>query len=130
MRYKNLITEVLSAHADQLLKKQNRERDYTQLFPDNQDLPVLLTLADQVQATLKPVDASSSFKKQLYQDLLAAAHLKQFEKEQSVSHKKTVPNSFLISVIFSALIAVSSIVLYVRYQQRLRYKTLSNNVAN
>ena len=82
MSYKNLIIEVLSAHADQLLKAEQRSRDYAALFPHQTELPPLLTLADQVNAALQPINPPQSFKEQLQRDLLAAAHLKQAKEEQ------------------------------------------------
>jgi len=49
MPYKNLISDVLSAHADQILQDQNYEESYASLFPENQNLPPLLNLADHVK---------------------------------------------------------------------------------
>ena len=77
MVYKNLIIEVLAAHADRLRGKKLNRHNYIDLFPNQDDLPALLTLADKVQATLSPVSPSASFKAQLRHDLMAAAHNKQ-----------------------------------------------------
>ena len=113
MPYKNLISEVLSAHADQLLKKQNRSRDYTALFPDNQDLPKLLTLADHVKAALEPVAPSNDFKERLQRDLMAAAHLKQHKQQNTPS----TPISNLTPVIISGFIALAGLFYLTRRQQ-------------
>jgi hypothetical protein len=127
MPYKNLISEVLSAHADQLLKKQNKSRDYARLFPDNQDLPPLLTLADHVNAALQPVQPPQSFKEQLQRDLMAAARMKQFAREETAQSPSVYQTPLLISAIISALIVLGSLFVFFRWQHQSQQKTLTNN---
>ncbi len=109
MPYKNFMTEVLSAHAEQKLDHQN----YAQLFPGNDELPALLSLADRIKSALEPVSAPSSFTQKLHQDLVTAAAQKNRQNEQS-SVALTSPMFF--SAILSALLVLSSILFFVRKQ--------------
>ncbi len=102
MTYKNLIAEVLSAHADQLLKAEKNSQDYTDLFPNQAELPSLLTLAGQVHAALKPVTLPKTFKEQLQRDLLAAAHLRQAERVQ-VTDRHILPSSPILTIAVTLL---------------------------
>jgi len=105
MSYQNLIAEVLSAHADQLLKEAKNGQDYAKLFPDQAELPLLLTLADRIKAVLKPVPPPESFKEQLQRDLLAAAYLKQAESKKSITHQ-VLPPSPKVTIALTMLITV------------------------
>jgi len=110
MPYKNFMTEVLSAHAEQKLDHQN----YAQLFPGNKDLPVLLSLADKIKNALEPVSAPPSFTDKLHQDLVAAALQKNHQAEKSDSLVFASP--LFLSAIVSALLVLSSIFFFVRKQ--------------
>lgn len=82
MSVKNLIAEVLSAHADRRLKEAKSGLDYARLFPDDEELSVLLTLADQVRNVLKPVEPSAHFQDQLKEELIIAAQQQLTEDKQ------------------------------------------------
>jgi hypothetical protein len=110
MSYKNLIAEVLSAHADQILKAEKTGQDYAIMFPNQEELPSLLCLADHVHAALQPVNPPQSFKDQLQRDLLAAAHLKQAEQTTATQEhfpflppKLTVALTMLITLVIGLL---------------------------
>lgn len=118
MPYKNFMTEVLSAHAEQKLDTQN----YAQLFPKNKDLPTLLFLADKIRTALEPVSAPASFTERLHQDLLTTAHQKYHQNEQTPSHNLNAP--LFISAIISATIVLGSILLFVR-KQNLKQKAMA-----
>ena len=71
---KNVIVEVLAAHADQLLSNQGDGEDYLNLFPAYRaELAPLLRVAERVKTALVPVTASPSFEAALRRDLLTAA---------------------------------------------------------
>lgn len=110
MPYKNFMTEVLSAHAEQKLGHQN----YAQLFPGNKDLPVLLSLADKIRNALEPVSAPPSFTDKLHQDLVAAALQK--NQHNKKSDGIVVASPIFLSAIVSALLVLSSIFFFVRKQ--------------
>lgn len=88
MTNKKLISEILSAHADHLLSQHNRAEDYAQLFPDNAELPPLLSLADHVKSALQPVNPPRSFKEQLQRDLMVAAQTKQVEQVRIAARRQ------------------------------------------
>jgi len=111
MPYKNLISDVLAAHADQILQGQNYEETYTQLFPEDKNLPPLLNLAEQVKETLQPVSPPNAFKEQLQRDLMAAARLKQAQAEQ---HNKS---SLFVPLLISAAIALMGL-MFLRLRQQ------------
>ncbi|GAB4535773.1 MAG: hypothetical protein Kow0063_20410 [Anaerolineae bacterium] len=70
----NVIVEVLSAHADHLIRGEADSQDYLNLLPDHRaGLAPLLRIAEQVKTVLVPVEASPAFEAGLKQDLLAAA---------------------------------------------------------
>ncbi|MFQ5575843.1 MAG: hypothetical protein ACE5G8_02515 [Anaerolineae bacterium] len=114
MARQNLISEVLSAHADQPVnrQKQNRGGDYASLFPNNHDLPPLLTLADHIKVALQPVTPPTSFKEQLQKDLMAAARRKQLERPGPTVAQLPL----IIPAIVGALIALSGLLLLRRRQ--------------
>jgi hypothetical protein len=120
MSYKNLIAEVLAAHADRLRdlpgKTFNRQ-NYADLFPNHKDLPILLTLADKVQAALPPVTPSASFKAQLRHDLMAAAHNKQAQPTHAfgLSWLTFYPR---LSVAFTMLVTLSIGFFFYRGRQK------------
>ena len=109
MASKNFISEVLSAHADQLLRQQRANHSYQDLFPNNEDLPPLLNLADHVKDALQPVQPQQTFKDRLQRDLMAAAHLRQAELET-----RRAPNRQPIIIALMTLIAMGSLLLFWR----------------
>jgi hypothetical protein len=111
MASKNFIAEVLSAHADQLLRQQKANHNYADLFPNNEDLPPLLNLADHVQAALQPVQPHQTFKDRLQRDLMAAAHLRQAELEA-----RQPPNRQPIYIALMTLVAMGSVLLLWRWR--------------
>ncbi len=114
MPYKNFITEVLSAHADQLLNKNDRNPDYVRLFPNHRDLPSLLSLATHVKSALEPVAPAATFTDRLHADLLAAAQSRQQRHQQSPATLMASP--FVISSIVGGLFALLGIFFFVRHQ--------------
>jgi hypothetical protein len=71
---KEVVIEVLAAHADHLTGNEADGKDYLNLFPDHRtELAPLLRIAERVRAVLVPVKASASFETGLKRDLLAAA---------------------------------------------------------
>jgi len=120
MTQKKILLEVLAAHAEQLLKNQNRSRDYIALFPENEDLPSLLDLAGQVKEALHPVAPPASFKAQLQKDLMAAAHLKHVQRPAPPApHLNTTQVSLLISAAVGAILALTGLVVFIRRQRQL-----------
>jgi hypothetical protein len=109
MASKNFISEVLSAHADQLLRQQKANHSYNDLFPNNTDLPPLLNLADHVKDALQPVQPQQTFKDRLQRDLMAAAHLRQAEKEvRRPSHRQP------LFIALMTVVAMGSLLLFWR----------------
>lgn len=85
---KDVVTEVLAAHADYLIGNEADGEDYLNLFPDHRtELAPLLRIAERVRAVLVPVTASASFETGLKQDLLAAA----IQRAEEESKKKRSP---------------------------------------
>jgi hypothetical protein len=111
MASKNFIAEVLSAHADQLLRQQKANHNYADLFPNNEDLPPLLNLADHVRAALQPVQPHQTFKDRLQRDLMAAAHLRQAELEA-----RQPPNRQPVYIALMTLVAMGSVLLLWRWR--------------
>ncbi len=121
MTRKKIMLEVLSAHAEQLLKNQNRSQDYISLFPENEDLPPLLNLAGHIKEALQPVTLPPSFKARLQKDLMAAAHLKQVQRSdhRPAPHLNATRISLFISAAVGAILALTGIVVFIRKQRRL-----------
>lgn len=118
MTNKKLISEILSAHADQLLKRQKSGEDYAQLFPENQDLPPLLNLADHVKSVLEPMTPPQSFKQQLQKELIAAARMKQLNQEFVPSNLPQPSIPLLVSAVAGILLALSGLVWVLWRQQK------------
>ncbi len=116
MPYKNFITEVLSAHADKLSRKDPGEADYAHLFPNNRDLPSLLILATQVKSALEPVTPPASFTDRLHQDLITAAQVRQRARQPSAS--ALMPAPIVISSVAGGLLALVGIFFFVRNQMQ------------
>jgi len=116
MSYKNLIAEVLAEHADQLLKKQKCGYDYVSLFSDHEDLPSLLTLADQVSAALQPVAPPQTFKEQLQRDLMAAAQMRRQEREESLQ-KSLMPLSPTTTIALTMFITLTIGLFFFRWRR-------------
>ncbi|MCL4490227.1 MAG: hypothetical protein M1570_19160 [Chloroflexi bacterium] len=72
----DLVTEILAAHADELIKGQEVSvAKFLEAYPDRRaELTPLLDLASQLKQTLKPVAPSSSFRVRLHDGLMMAAH--------------------------------------------------------
>jgi len=76
-----MLTEILAAHADHLVRGEAKEAQYLTLFPDyREELAPLLELAQQVRETLAPrgaglasVHPSEAFRRRLRQELLTTA---------------------------------------------------------
>ncbi len=77
---KKKLKEILAAHADRLVTGQAAGEDYMQFLPDSDDeLTPLLTVAERVQSTLRPVSPPHEFEEELKRQLLTTAHLRQVE---------------------------------------------------
>lgn len=120
MTNKKLISEILSAHADHLLARRNRAEDYAQLFPDNTELPPLLSLADHVKSALQPVNLPRSFKEQLQRDLMAAAQMKQVEQVRIAAQKRANRSLAIIALAFLIAGAALSGLAWLLYRQKSR----------
>ncbi len=73
---KKELKEILAAHADQLITDQSEDEAEFQVGPE---FAPLLTVAEQVKTTLKPMTPSEEFEAELKRRLLATAHLRQAE---------------------------------------------------
>lgn len=122
MPYKNFITEVLSAHAEQARRRSQARQDYLQLFPQHKDLPILLSLADQVKQALAPVAPESSFTHQLHQELLAAAQQRRAELERP-SAGISLP--LIVSALVGGILVLASILFFVRNQMQQKTQSRS-----
>lgn len=68
------LTEILAAHADQLVQGKGREAEYLALFPGSrEELAPLLELAQRLKDTLASVQPRQAFRRRLHQELLATA---------------------------------------------------------
>lgn len=77
---KRTLKEILAAHADQLVNGQATGKDYLRLLPESDDdLALLLDVAERVKSTLKPVSPPHEFEEELKRQLLTTAHLRQVE---------------------------------------------------
>lgn len=78
---RKLLKEILATHADKLVQgRQAKTEDYPELSPeDQQELALLLDVAEQVKSTLKPINPPRSFESNLKQELLTTAHLRRAE---------------------------------------------------
>jgi hypothetical protein len=69
-----LMSEVLAAHADELLKGEAREAEYLARFPQYRgELEPLLLLARKTKEALSSVRPSEAFRNRLHQELVIAA---------------------------------------------------------
>lgn len=76
-----VLTEILTAHADQLNEGQYRGEDYLTMFPDyRSELEPLFDMAEVVKKTLLPVEPDQAFRESLRQGLLAVARRKEAER--------------------------------------------------
>lgn len=77
------LKELLAAHADQLLNGQAGSGDYSGLLRDpDQELAPLLSVAERIESTLKPISPTSEFEQELKRQLLTTAHLRQVQGYQ------------------------------------------------
>lgn len=69
-----VLTEILAAHADLLVRGEAKGAQYSTLFPDyREELVPLLELAQEVRETLASVHPSEAFRRRLRQELLTTA---------------------------------------------------------
>lgn len=77
---KKTLKEILAAHADNLVTGAATSHDYLRLLPEeNDELAPLLSVAERVQSTLRPVSPTNEFEEELKRQLLTTAHLRQVE---------------------------------------------------
>ena len=77
---RKLLKEILSAHADQLIKGQAENKDYLDLLSQPEaELAPLLSVAEWVKSTLRPVTPPNKFEAELKRELLTTAHLRRAE---------------------------------------------------
>jgi len=112
---KQMLKEILAAHADQLVTGQTINEDYRQLLPDDDpELVPLLTVAERIQSTLQPVAPPHEFEKELKRQLLATAHMHQQEGYQP-------PHPFRdLAMFLAAIAAVMALVGVIVIAQRRR----------
>ncbi len=103
-----MLKEILAAHADQLVKGKATGKDYLELLPgQDEELAPLLSMAERIQSTLKPITPANKFEQELKRELLNTAQLRQVEGY-------TPPNpsrDLFILVITTAFIMSLSVVL-------------------
>jgi hypothetical protein len=69
-----MLTEILAAHADHMMRREGKDMEYLTLFPEHrEELAPLLDIARQVKETLVQVRPSEAFRNRLRQELLTAA---------------------------------------------------------
>jgi hypothetical protein len=77
---RKILKEILAAHADQLLNGQPGSSDFSRLLRDpNDELAPLLSVAERVESTLKPISPPTEFEQELKRQLLTTAHLRQVQ---------------------------------------------------
>ena len=77
---KKLLKEILSAHADHLVKGEAQSQDYLDLLADPaEELARLFNVAEQVKSTLKPITLTRDFETELKRQLLTTAHIRRVE---------------------------------------------------
>jgi hypothetical protein len=81
---KYMMTAVLAAHADRLLRGEAREAEYLALFPEyRKDMEPLLALARQIREMLAFVRPSEAFRNRLRQELLTSAAAEESDAQPS-----------------------------------------------
>ena len=75
------LKEILASHADQLIQRGHPtpKPDYELSAEEKAELNSLLSVAERVKSTLKPVTPTRSFETNLKRQLLTTAHLRQVE---------------------------------------------------
>ena len=70
-----VLTEIVSAHADQLNVNEEHANDYLKLFPElRHELSALFQVARMLHATLKPVKPRAAFRNDLRQALVSTGY--------------------------------------------------------
>jgi hypothetical protein len=93
------LKELLAAHADQLLNGQAGSNDYARhLYDPDHELAPLLSVAERIESTLKPIAPTHEFEEELKRQLLTTAHLRQAQGYQP-------PRPFRDLFVFLAAIA-------------------------
>ena len=123
MAKKQLLTDILSTHADRILQEQGNGASYAELVPVDQELPSLLSLADHVKVALQPVRPEQPFRDQLHRDLLAAAQLRRLEEENARHSLSVTQISLIVSTTISGLIALSGLIFLYRKQRQTQRQT-------
>ncbi|MFB0546215.1 MAG: hypothetical protein ACETWB_04840 [Anaerolineae bacterium] len=115
-----VLTEIVTAHADQLKEERYRGEDYLTMFPDyRSELESLFTTAEGLKKALLPVKPDPAFREGLRQSLLAAAHRK--EAERAVPSIETSGKGILIG----AAVGSISVIGVIAYLMRARTKAQS-----
>ncbi len=78
----DLVTEILAAHADQLIGNQAVPRDaFLAASPrEREELTSLMEVASRLKQTLKPVEPAPAFRARLHDGLMLAAHHQQAQR--------------------------------------------------
>lgn len=80
---KRTLKEILAAHADELLNGQASSSDYSRLLREpDVELAPLLSVAERIESTLKPISPTHEFEEELKRQLLTTAHLRQAQGYQ------------------------------------------------
>ena len=111
----NLIADVLSAYTDRLVKRRQTTSNYLKLFPDDEELPAMLILIEQLKDVLKPVHPSRPFKEDLYRSLIIVAHQQKAEQKVLTKKRLNIQDTWRISALVGTCLTVAGLVfVYIR----------------
>jgi hypothetical protein len=107
-----MLKEILAAHADQLLKGKATGKDYLELLPEqDEELAPLLDVAERVKSTLKPITPANKFERELKQELLDTAQLRQVE---GYIPPKPWRDLFFLMATIAFILALSGVLIAIR----------------
>jgi hypothetical protein len=111
-----ILKEILSVHADQLVKGKAQREEYLGLVPEREEeLAPLLNIAERVKSTLKPMTLANSFEEQLKRDLLAAAYL---HREQGYRPPDPGRDLLILAGIMAFVISLASLLVALRLRSQ------------
>jgi hypothetical protein len=111
-----ILKEILSVHADQLVKGKAQREEYLELVPEREEeLAPLLNIAERVKSTLKPIAPADSFEEQLKRDLLAAAYL---HREQGYRPPDPGRDLLILTGIIAFVISLASLLVALRLRSQ------------
>ena len=111
---KKILREILAAHADQLVQGKATSKDYLSLLPEtDDDLAPLLSVAEWVQSTLRPITPPNKFENDLKQELLATALQRQID---GYSPPHPYRDLFLLVAMVSFIVSLTAVLLSLRHR--------------